>query len=840
MTLLTRVILLAVMAAGLLDSVAAAAGDPAKTKKLIAVLQSDAVLFEKARACQQLGEIGDADAVPALVALLADDHLNAYARSGLEGIPDPSAAAALRAAAGTLKGNPLAGVINSLGVLRDAQAVGLLNALATDPGSGVVKEALLALGRIANEEAIRTLCRTLAEGPETSRPDAAAACLLAAEKQLADGHTDTAVSLYDAVRNANVPAPCRAGAMRGAILARKSAGPDFLVPQLRSDDRAIRDVALMTIREIPSDSLASALNAEMDRPAPELQIRLLLALVNCHNAQSIQVVKAKADSNESEVRQTALTVLGQIGGPAEVGVFLKAVVENRSAEETAAALSSLGRMEGTDVDAQVLQALSSAQEAAARIRLVRVVGGRGMTNATAELLKQAADPDTKLSVAALGALKSVASSRELPALIVLIRSCKDEAVREAAEDAIVSICAKSGDPKPGAELVLAELTRATDPIERNSWMNILTSLGCARALPIIKADLGSANDQVAAKAIDHLGHWPDPAPVEDLLKVVETGTNPARSKRALGAVIRLATVAAEEHQRPDEVIVGWLQRADKAAQTIEDRRLILSAFGRLNSVESLRSLARHLADAGLENEAATAIVQISPALAKKQGDAAALKGVLEQIAATTKSTAIRQQAEKIAGTIRIQPEPSPLFDGRSLAGWEGNTNVWRVRDGVIVGGSMEGNPMNEFLATTRGYTNFVLRLDYKLVGTSGFINGGVQFRSLRVQQPPNEMSGFQADIGAGYSGFLYDESRRNKVLARPTDEQIKGLEKPGGWNRYEVRCAGPRIQIVLNGVKTVDYTETDPAIPLDGLIAPQIHGGCKAEISFRNITIEDL
>ena len=134
----------------------------------------------------------------------------------------------------------------------------------------------------------------------------------------------------------------------------------------------------------------------------------------------------------------------------------------------------------------------------------------------------------------------------------------------------------------------------------------------------------------------------------------------------------------------------------------------------------------------------------------------------------------------------------------------------------------------------------MLRLEYKLVGTEGFVNSGVQFRSVRLQQPANEMCGFQADIGAGYSGCLYDESRRNKFLVQAPAEQIKRLEKPGDWNRYEVLCAGPRIQIVLNGEKTVDYIENDPALPLDGVIGLQMHGGNKAEVSFRNITIEEV
>ena len=153
---------------------------------------------------------------------------------------------------------------------------------------------------------------------------------------------------------------------------------------------------------------------------------------------------------------------------------------------------------------------------------------------------------------------------------------------------------------------------------------------------------------------------------------------------------------------------------------------------------------------------------------------------------------------------------------------------------------MNGNQRNEFLATVRKHTNFVLRLEYKLIGTEGFVNSGVQFRSGRVSNPPNEMNGYQADIGAGYSGCLYDESRRNTFLAHPSEETIKRLEKTGDWNRYEVRCDERHIQLWLNGEKTVDYTEPDAAIPQSGLIGLQIHGGNKAEVSFRSVTMQEL
>ncbi len=182
-----------------------------------------------------------------------------------------------------------------------------------------------------------------------------------------------------------------------------------------------------------------------------------------------------------------------------------------------------------------------------------------------------------------------------------------------------------------------------------------------------------------------------------------------------------------------------------------------------------------------------------------------------------------------------------LFDGKTFSGWEGETvKTWRIEDGVIVGGSLETNvPRNEFLASKTRFKNFDLRLKYKLQGTEGFVNGGVQFRSERV---PNhhEMSGYQADIGQGYDGALYDESRRNKFLIQPEKEIVQKALKPNDWNDYRIRAEGNRVRIWLNGVEMVDFTEKEPGIAQDGLIALQVHGGGKALISFKDIVIEEL
>ena len=199
----------------------------------------------------------------------------------------------------------------------------------------------------------------------------------------------------------------------------------------------------------------------------------------------------------------------------------------------------------------------------------------------------------------------------------------------------------------------------------------------------------------------------------------------------------------------------------------------------------------------------------------------------------------------IAPSFAADSKAVSIFDGKTFAGWEGDTNkTWRIEEGAFVGGSLkEKVTRNEFLATTRSYTNFVLRLKFKLVGVpgSGFINGGVQIRSQRATKPANEMIGYQADIGdPTYWGNLYDESRRRKILVQADMAEVNKVLKRGDWNEYVIRCEGRRIRFSVNGVQTVDYTEPDESLEQCGLIGMQIHGGAMAEASYRDITIEEL
>jgi hypothetical protein len=186
-------------------------------------------------------------------------------------------------------------------------------------------------------------------------------------------------------------------------------------------------------------------------------------------------------------------------------------------------------------------------------------------------------------------------------------------------------------------------------------------------------------------------------------------------------------------------------------------------------------------------------------------------------------------------------KPVKLFDGKTFSGWIGDTNkTFRIQDGAIIGGNLQAKvPRNEFLCTTRDYTNFVLTLKFKLLGGEA-ANAGVQIRTRRHPND-NEVSGYQADMGdPAWWGGLYDESRRDRVLAKADMAKVNKVLKRGDWNTYKIRCDGKRIQLWLNGLQTVDYTETDPKIEDYGVIAVQIHAGPPSEAWYKDIVVQEL
>ncbi len=169
-----------------------------------------------------------------------------------------------------------------------------------------------------------------------------------------------------------------------------------------------------------------------------------------------------------------------------------------------------------------------------------------------------------------------------------------------------------------------------------------------------------------------------------------------------------------------------------------------------------------------------------------------------------------------------------LFNGHDLTGWSGTEGLWSVENGEIVGRT-DKLKRNEWLVSDLAAEDFRLTVEVKLVDDLG--NSGIQFRS---QAHDGEVSGYQADIGKGWWGKLYEEHGRGLLWKKLGSEHVK----LGQWNQYQILAQGDHIQTFINGQLCVDLK--DDAGERRGIFAFQLHSGGKTEVRYRNIKLEVL
>jgi putative heme-binding domain-containing protein len=169
-----------------------------------------------------------------------------------------------------------------------------------------------------------------------------------------------------------------------------------------------------------------------------------------------------------------------------------------------------------------------------------------------------------------------------------------------------------------------------------------------------------------------------------------------------------------------------------------------------------------------------------------------------------------------------------LFNGKDLAGWgSSDMSVWSVENGEIVGKSATGLKKNNFLVSDLTAGDFRLTLKVKL--TPNKANSGIQFRS---EAGAGDVKGYQADVGEGWWGKLYEEHGRGLLWKEGGDDVVKKDD----WNTYEIVAVGDRVMTALNGKKCVDLT--DPQGARRGVFALQVHSGGPTEVRFKDLKLE--
>ena len=608
--------------------------------KLIAVIKSEAPQKEKVDACRQLSVIGTKDAIAPLAALLGDEKLSDMARYALEPIPDPAVDDVLRDALGRLKGRPLAGVITSIGVRHDAKAVAAVSKLLQDQDSIVAQAAARALGSIGNQAAAKSLRGALKNVSAANQLAVCEGLLRCAESLAAKGQRDQAIEIYDLLLSTKAAHQVRAGALRGAILVRGNEGLSLLRQHLKSDDYILFSAAVQASYELPKDkAVTDVLTDGLSKLPADNQILVILAIGKRGDAAALPTLFALAKSGEKTVRIAAIKALPAIGHSSAVPVLVELLADaDRQISEVAQ--ESLAALPGKEAEAAVM-AMFNSNKTDQRLTALELIGRRRMTTSVPALLKAAGDADPKVRSAAIKKVGELGGPAELPALLKLFMDLKESQDISAAEQALLDVCAKADNPQSYNEKFIGLLSQA-QPAQKSSLLRVLSAIGGANALKVVRDSVNDSDAQVHTAAIRALSGWKTIDAAPELLALAKTASNPNDKTLCLRGYIGLAA----HPDLPADQRLSMCREAAGLIERNEEKKLLLGVLGTVPEAEALSMAMAYIDNSETKDEASMAAVAISEKIVEqKPGEVAdALQKVIR---ATDNKEVIRRAKETL-------------------------------------------------------------------------------------------------------------------------------------------------------------------------------------------------
>jgi HEAT repeat protein len=583
-------------------------------RELVAVLQSNASEADKAIACKRLAIEGTNAAVAELAPLLKDEHLSSWARIALETIPGKAADEALLKATYTLQGRLLVGVINSIGVRRDAAAVDSLKTRVLDKDVDVASAAAVSLGKIGNSGAAQFLSDLLANAPVAIRSSVAQGIVLCGEHAMQQGNLPEAVKLYDKVRLANVNKQRTVEATRGAILARKAEGIPLLLETLRSPEKALFQVGLATAREMSGKAVDQALAGELTKAAPDRAALMIYAMADRKDTVELAAILNAAKAGPAVVRLAAINALGLVGNASCVPTLLSVAAEP-DVNLSGASKTALANIEDEAVSAAILEMLPKAQGKMVAT-LIDVIGIR-QVQATSQLVNALKNTDAEVRTAALKALGNTVPLAQMNVLVEQAVA-PNSADSETAVLALKTAAVRMKD-RDACATMLWDSTKSAPMASRKTIISILTAVGGAQALKAVHDAAKSDEVELKDASSKALGEWStsDAAPV--ILDLLKSGVADKYRNRLFGGYLRIASQFVQDAER-----VRMCRMAMEQTRNAEEKEKVLVVLQRYPTIETLKLAIQFAETPELKEPATKAAIAIAEKVGNRAAEAKAL------------------------------------------------------------------------------------------------------------------------------------------------------------------------------------------------------------------------
>lgn len=617
--------------------------------RLAAVLTTDAPYMQKLEACKRLAIIGDASSVAALAPLLADPQLSHAARIGLEAIPDPAAAEALRQGLTNVEGQLLVGVIHSIGARRDEQAVADLAKLLSRPDPQIASAAARALGRIGSPEAARLLEDALSAETPIIRFALGNALLACAENAIDRGKPEQARHLYDRLRNIQATERILIAAIRGLILLDGKQATEILAAELASTDNARFESAIGASRQLANNSVTAMLVDGLPDLSPDRQTLALDVLRTRGDATACPAVLEASKSPHPQVRLAAINALATVGDASVVPQLLKAATQS-DPDLVSAARAALATLSDPKVDAAVANMIETPDQTMQRVA-VELAGRRQIVAAVPALVKAAGSDDEQTSLAAIVALGDTISPGQLSLLTERLLAPASDEHAAAVKRALKMACARAVEKQVCAENLVTCLPRASHD-QKCFFLELLGTVGGTVARKAVSEAALDENEEIQDVATRVLGAWltPDAAPA--LLKIAKQSPHDKFRIRTLRGAIRVL----RQMDLPDTQRLAMCHKAMQLAKRDEERILVIEALGRIPSDDALAAVVPCLETPALKAAACSAAISIGEKVVS-QSPAAVADAAGKVLKATTDRELVRRANELLA-----RPGAKPVED----------------------------------------------------------------------------------------------------------------------------------------------------------------------------------
>lgn len=799
----------------------------------------------------QLQTVGKDESVEVLKGYLKDDRLSQPAARTLSRIGTPAAGAALLQALGNANGSAQLAITEALGGAHYKEAAPAIEKTAASSELNLRKVSLYALSEIgapSSESILAGAAQKVSYGYDEA--DATAAYLKYLAHLAANGNNapaeKAALALIKATPDVKQSAT-RSSALKIYSDIKKRESVPVLVSALQSTDAQYRAAALkLGQKYLMADGTTPWLNA-FKKANPIVQAEIITMLGRAESKDALPVVLKALSSKDSKVKTAAIWAAGRIGQESSVAKLLP-VLKTANADEIATVKSSLLTIKGASLVDQVATAVPTVP-APAQAALIDVLAARSASSKLPVVSAQLKNTNPEVRKAAFNALKSLATSNDLPQLYSLLNSVNTAEEVTATQQAISAAIKESGDTNSQTEAVLKQI-QASPADKQGNYLAILAGIGGKKALASV-VEASTKGDAAKKKsAIAALSAWADASAAKELLAIARSTNDADDFNSALTGYVAATTKSGKT--AASKVIM--LREALAIAKTDAQKEAILKELGRNRTFNSLLLAGKYLDNAGTQQAAAQAVMNI--ALANKNLYSAEIRELLTKAAPILKGQDADYQRESIRKHLAELPAGEgfvPLFNGKDLSGWKGLVQNpiarrkmaadslafkqkkadeaafkdWFAKDGELV---FSGHGDN--LCTVKQYGDFEMYVDWKIQKDG---DAGIYLRGTpQVQIWDTSRVSVGAQVG---SGGLYNNQKNPSKPSKVADNAI------GEWNTFHITMIGDRVSVDLNGENVVDnvvlenYWDRNLPIFAKEQLELQAHGN---EIHYRDIYVREI